>query len=268
MYSPFSVIADLIGIPSQKHSTLFVELHSDVSILVADMVNYTYLTTCLDVEDLVQILHELFLKFDTLAEQNNVLRIKFLGDSYNCVAGIPHFNRRHAKSCVALGLEMIEETHAMGSRRNLDIALRIGVHSGEVFSGIIGRTKWQYDIWSRDVDIANRLEITGMAGAVHISQTTLSLLDNTYTYVESSDRIVNDPNLRIAHIVSYLIHPQKMSANMEYEFGSMKSAPSTTSSISIHVSIVNSEEEIDEIHMKTQRDMIEKVEHMPVGRIQ
>lgn len=239
-----------------------------MSILVADMVNYTYLTTCLDVEDLVQILHELFLKFDMLAEQNNVLRIKFLGDAYNCVAGIPHFNRRHAKCCVALGLEMIEETHAMGSRRNLDIDLRIGVHSGEVFSGIIGRTKWQYDIWSRDVDIANRLEICGLGGAVHISQTTLSLLDNTYKYVESTERIVHDPNLRTAHILSYMIQPQRKIANIDYEIDSMKTLASTPSSMSIRVSVAESEEEIDEIRRKTQRDMIEKVEHMPVGRIQ
>lgn len=189
--------------------TLFVELHSDVSILVADMVNYTHLTTRLDVKDLVKILHALFLKFDLAAQQNNVLRIKFLGDSYNCVSGIPHYNRRHAKNCVALALDMIEETQNMRLKVNQDIDMRIGVHSGEVFSGIIGLTKWQYDIWSRDVDIANRLETYGKPGMVHLSQTTLSMLDNEYEYEERGPLNVEDPILQKAHIKTYLIGPQK-----------------------------------------------------------
>ncbi|KAH8418220.1 hypothetical protein KR222_001472, partial [Zaprionus bogoriensis] len=251
--------------------TLFVELHSDVSILVADMVNYTYLTTRLDVEDLVQILHELFLKFDLAAEENNVLRIKFLGDAYNCVAGIPHYDRLHAKSCVALALEMIEETQKMRDRRNLDINMRIGVHSGEVFSGIIGRTKWQYDIWSRDVDIANRLEQYGLAGAVHISQTTLSLLENTYDYVERSEqRVLDDPILQKAHIRTYLIQSQRSRQASIFpvvDDDSIKSATSTISGSNL-ADMSISEENVDEIRMKTHHGMIEKVEHMPVGRIQ
>ncbi|KAH8418219.1 hypothetical protein KR222_001473, partial [Zaprionus bogoriensis] len=253
------------------HSTLFVELHSDVSILVADMVNYTYLTTRLNVDDLVQILHELFLRFDLAAEENNVLRIKFLGDAYNCVAGIPYYNRRHAKSCVALALEMIEETQNMRDRRNLDINMRIGVHSGEVFSGIIGRTKWQYDIWSRDVDIANRLEQYGLAGAVHISQTTLSLLENTYDYVESSEqRVLDDPILQKAHIRTYLIQSQRSRQASTFPVGDDDSSKSAASSISSSnlADMSISEENVDEIRMKTHHGMIEKVEHMPVGRIQ
>lgn len=234
------------------------------------MVNYTYLTTTLDVADLVQILHELFLKFDTIAEVNNVLRIKFLGDAYNCVAGIPISNRRHAKSCVALGLEMIRETNVMCHRRDLDINMRIGVHSGEVFSGIIGRTKWQYDIWSRDVDIANRLENTGLAGAVHISHTTLSLLDDEYDCIESRDRILKDPNLSRADIVSYLIFPQEQHSRMDFDMLSLKTKQTSSSSVSTNFISLggDTEAEYDEIRLKTERDMIEKVEDMPVGRIQ
>lgn len=247
-----------------------MELHSDVSILVADMVNYTYLTTTLDVADLVQILHELFLKFDTIAEHNDVLRIKFLGDAYNCVAGIPYRNRRHAKSCVAQGLEMIRETNVMCIRRDLDINMRIGIHSGEVFSGIIGRTKWQYDIWSRDVDIANRLENTGIAGAVHISQTTLSLLDDEYDYIDGSERSVKDPNLSRAQIVSYLIYPQEKHTHTDFDMTSLKTKLDSSSSLSANIISMggDTEEEYDEIRLKTQREMIEKVEDMPVGRIQ
>ncbi|KAM8710537.1 hypothetical protein ACLKA7_017196 [Drosophila subpalustris] len=256
-----------LGKNNSTPRTLFVELHSDVSILVADMVNYTHLTTRLDVRDLVKILHGLFLKFDLAAQQNNVLRIKFLGDSYNCVSGIPHYNRRHAKSCVALALEMIQETKLMRLKTKQTIDMRIGVHSGEVFSGIIGLTKWQYDIWSRDVDIANRLETHGKPGMVHVSQATLSMLDNEYQYVDRGPLSIEDPILLKAHIKTYLIGPQKRKTYSDsyrnmYDYSS-ESVLSTVQDIQDVVDVDH-----EEIRAKTHRGMLERVEHMPVGRIQ
>lgn len=94
-----------------------------------------------------------------------MLRIKFLGDCYYCVSGVPEHNPYHAKSCVNLGLRMIRDIRGVRAQRNnLNIDMRIGVHSGGIMSGVIGACKWQYDIWSKDVNIANRLETTGVPG--------------------------------------------------------------------------------------------------------
>ncbi|XP_034480940.1 adenylyl cyclase X E-like [Drosophila innubila] len=231
------------------------------------MVNYTHLTTRLDVRDLVKILHALFLKFDMAAQQNNVIRIKFLGDSYNCVSGIPHYNRRHAKNCVALALEMIQETQDIRLEFKQDIDMRIGVHSGEVFSGIIGLTKWQYDIWSRDVDIANRLETYGKPGMVHVSQTTLSMLDNEYRYEERGPLDKEDPILQRAHIQTYLIGPQN---KKRYTDSYRNVSYYSSESIGSNAQDIQDANDVDheEIRAKTHRGMVEKVEHMPVGRIQ
>lgn len=165
---------------------MYIEHHTSVSVLYADVVNYTFITTQLPVKTLVEVLHELFVKFDQASEvrksnsnndafnrndlvgfvqEFNVLRIKFLGDCYYCVSGVPESNPQHAKSCVDLGLRMIRDIREVRAQRNnLNIDMRIGVHSGSIMSGVIGACKWQYDIWSNDVNIANRLETTGVPG--------------------------------------------------------------------------------------------------------
>ena len=89
-----------------------------------------------------------------------------MGDCYYCVSGVPVRNKYHAKSCVDLGLRMIQDIREIRSHKNLDIDMRIGIHSGSIMAGVIGALKWQYDIWSKDVSIANRLESTGVKGFV------------------------------------------------------------------------------------------------------
>lgn len=96
-----------------KDKLMAIQIHPDVTILYADIVNYTYLTTRLTVKQLVTMLHELYARFDVAAKHHDVLRIKFLGDCYYCVAGLTTPNPDHALSCAALGLRMIYEIREM-----------------------------------------------------------------------------------------------------------------------------------------------------------
>ncbi|XP_017064633.2 adenylyl cyclase X E [Drosophila eugracilis] len=239
---------------------LFLEPYPEVSILVADMVNYTHLTTTLDAPQLVEILHELFVSFDLAANRNRAMRIKFLGDAYNCVAGIPNYFPAHASCCVDQALEMIHITQDIRNRRKLAINLRIGVHSGEVFAGIIGHSKWQFDIWSKDVDITNRLESSGAEGMVHVSQRTLNMLDEHYVYAEGTEAAKNDPILLQAGIRTYLVS----SRLPDYvEPGELDNDNSVASMGSYRLSYGGY---FEEIQIKAQREMIKEVEHMAVGQ--
>lgn len=96
--------------------------------------------------------------------------------------------------------------------------MRIGVHSGSILSGVIGACKWQYDIWSKDVDIANRLEQTGIAGRVHVSEETLKQLDGEYMYEEGTPQARTDPVLKKFGIRSFLIKPPKVTKQKDTKF--------------------------------------------------
>lgn len=93
-----------------------------------------------------------------------MLRIKFLGDCYYGVSGIPIKDKRHARNCVELGLRMISDIRDLRATRKINIDMRIGIHSGSLIGGVMGSCKWQYDIWSKDVAIANKMESTGVTG--------------------------------------------------------------------------------------------------------
>ncbi|XP_049306724.1 adenylyl cyclase X E [Bactrocera dorsalis] len=189
----------------EKIRKLFIEPHDDVTILYADIVNYTKLTTTLNAKTLVETLHELFVRFDDGAQELDVLRIQFLGDCYYCAANVSIPNEEHARACVKLGLRMIEDIREVGEHRNLGIDMRIGVHSGSVLSGVIGATKWQFDIYSKDVEIANHLESTGLPGRVHISKQTLERLDKRFQYEPGTKAARFDPLLRRYQITTFLI---------------------------------------------------------------
>ncbi|XP_034656190.1 adenylyl cyclase X E [Drosophila subobscura] len=244
-----------------KLRKLFVEPHPAVSILVADMVNYTNLTNTLGARSLVEILHELFVNYDRATKRNDAQRIKLLGNAYICVSGIPMYNPDHACCCVDLALDMISITQQVREQWMLNIDLRVGVHSGEVFAGVIGHMKWQYDIWSKDVDITNRLEMWGEPGMVHISNHTLSLLNDEYLYEEGTDSARNDPVLQKAEISTYLVsgrHPDFM----EPCFG-LDSNIRGVSLASYRTSFSNIYEEVAK---KTKKNMENEVKHMPVGQ--
>ncbi len=92
------------------------------------------------------------------------MRIKILGDCYYCVSGVPQADPMHAHNCVRMGLQMIDLIADVREEHNVPVNMRIGVHSGYILSGLIGVRKWQFDIWSKDVTIANRMESTGKPG--------------------------------------------------------------------------------------------------------
>ncbi|XP_063838867.1 adenylate cyclase type 7-like isoform X1 [Ostrinia nubilalis] len=168
----------------RSFTQLYVQEHENVSILYADIVNYTMISTTLSPMRMVELLNELFGRFDEASEEHDVLRIKFLGDCYYCVSGIPKPTILHAKNCVDLGLEMINIIKDVREKRSLNIDMRIGVHSGRILSGLIGIKKWQFDIWSKDATIASKMESTGQAGKVHVTKQTLELiLDYAREYI-------------------------------------------------------------------------------------
>jgi guanylate cyclase len=148
----------------------------DASILFADVVDFTPLSSRLDAREVVGLLDRLFTSFDELVDRYEVEKIKTIGDCYMVAAGVPRPRFDHAHALAGLALEMQECARACLPAPDNDLRLRIGISSGPVVAGVIGRRRFLYDLWGDTVNMASRMESHGTPDEIQITRTTWELL--------------------------------------------------------------------------------------------
>jgi guanylate cyclase len=153
---------------------------SSASVLFADVVNFTPRTEHLSPVDVVQILDRLFGHFDTLAERYGLEKIKTIGDAYMVAAGVPNPRPDHAGAIAGLALDMVAATEPEGAVGDLALDLRVGINSGPVMAGVIGRKRFLYDLWGDAVNTASRMESEGTPDRIQITRATYELIRDEF----------------------------------------------------------------------------------------
>jgi class 3 adenylate cyclase len=161
----------------RAHGTTFTQRVDECSVLFADIVGFTPLASRLSADDLVALLNRVFSRFDELAERHGVEKIKTIGDGYMAACGLPEARTDHAQRIARLALDMLNAIDEFE-----DLAIRIGINSGQVVAGIIGQSRIAFDLWGETVNLASRMESHGVQGCVQVTHSTYELLRDDFAF--------------------------------------------------------------------------------------
>jgi adenylate cyclase len=173
-----NILPERVAERLQTEPNTIADHFDDASILFADVVDFTPLASGLDAREVVAMLDRLFTSFDELVDRHEVEKIKTIGDCYMVAAGVPRPRADHAHALAGLALEMKE--CARTCLPESDLRLRIGISSGPVVAGVIGRRRFLYDLWGDTVNMASRMESHGISDEVQITRPTWELIRDAF----------------------------------------------------------------------------------------
>jgi len=183
----------------KKGETNIADSLPDVTVMVADLVGFTTLSAHVGPEQIVEILNEIFSAFDVLVENHGLEKIKTIGDAYMVAGGISLPRPDHAEACAELAQDMQDEIVRLNQLYDTSIQLRIGICTGPVVAGVIGRGRLAYDLWGETVNLACRLESKGEAGKIQIAESTYERLKDKYQFTPKHSLIVKGHDHLCAH---------------------------------------------------------------------
>ncbi|MGV3581741.1 MAG: adenylate/guanylate cyclase domain-containing protein [Methylophilus sp.] len=182
-----NVLPETIASRLKNNDVLIADSHPSVTILFADIVGFTELSNNMTPFELVNLLSGIFSVFDSLADGWKLEKIKTLGDGYMVVGGVPLDLENHAFAVVSFACEMRNALNLFNKKTGYDLHMRIGVSTGAVVAGVIGTSKFAYDIWGDTVNMASRMEQTGLVDEIQVSQSTYEILKDAYRFEVRKD---------------------------------------------------------------------------------
>ena len=196
-----NVLPKTIAERLKREPGVIAEAHAEVTVLFADIVDFTPFSERTEPARVVGVLDEIFRAFDALAERHGLEKIKTIGDAYMVAAGLPESRADHAEAMAEMALDMQVEFGRLCESLGLDLAIRIGMDSGPVIAGVIGRHKFTYDLWGDTVNTASRMESHGLAGRIQVSEETHRRLRNRYEFEERGEIELKGKGRRRAYLL-------------------------------------------------------------------
>ena len=171
----------------KRHEGRIAEAHADVTVLFADVVDFTPFAEHTPPERVVDVLDEVFSAFDHLAQRHGLEKIKTIGDAYMVVAGLPEPRADHAEAMAEMALDMQAALSRLCEPLGLELAIRVGMATGPVIAGVIGRHKFSYDLWGDTVNTASRMEAHSLPGRIQVTEATYERLRDQYRFEERGE---------------------------------------------------------------------------------
>ena len=177
-----NILPEPIARRLREGEPLIADRHDDVTLLFADIVEFTRLSSNLSPTELVGVLNDVFTVFDELVDRYDLEKVKTIGDAYMVVGGLSEPTTDHTARMAAMALELADAVGRIEAAVKLGIAFRIGLHQGPVVAGVIGSRKFIYDIWGDTVNLASRMESHGVPGRVQVTHAVKERLDDVFRF--------------------------------------------------------------------------------------
>ena len=177
--------------------------YGEVTVLFADIVDFTQLSADADPVEVVNFLNDLFSEFDELAAKHGLEKIKTIGDAYMVAAGLPEPREDHAEATLAFAQDLLAAVEAREGFAGEPVHLRVGINTGPVVAGVIGRQKFIYDLWGDAVNVASRMESNGLANQIQVTKAVKDKLDGRYTFVARAPIHIKGKG----QMITYLLQP-------------------------------------------------------------
>lgn len=165
----------------QGGQSTIADSFSDVSVLFADLVGFTNFASDKTATETVKVLNQIFSQFDQLSLQHGLEKIKTIGDAYMVVGGLPQAQENHAETIAQMALDMQAAVASFNAKNNHSFSLRIGINIGGVVAGVIGLTKFSYDLWGDTVNVAHRMESNGIPGEIQVTAAVYERLKDKFS---------------------------------------------------------------------------------------
>ena len=175
-----NVLPPTIAARLKSGEASIADRYDRAAILFADLVGFTKLSAGLQPEELVSLLDEIFRRFDMIAERLNLEKIKTIGDCYMAACGLPKNRDADPSRIAEAALEMQAAIRAISARRGVELDIRVGMHAGPVVAGVIGRSKFIFDLWGDSVNVASRMESTAPVGSIQMTGEMKDMLAGGY----------------------------------------------------------------------------------------
>ena len=166
----------------QDRQSIIADSFADVSVLFADLVGFTSFASNKTASETVKLLNQIFSQFDQLSIQHGLEKIKTIGDAYMVVGGLPEPSANHAEAIALMALDMQTAVARFNVKNNQNFSLRIGINIGSVVAGVIGLTKFSYDLWGDTVNVANRMESNGIPGEIQVTEAVYERLKDKFSF--------------------------------------------------------------------------------------